>query len=78
MRAYIQPWIEYNDAFENHLSKSYHHTFADYVNAIRGAGLTIEQICEPIPPEKWKVLEKSKYEGFIETPVYLIIKMRRR
>ena len=33
-RAYIQPWLEYNDDYENHLSKSYHHTFSDYINAI--------------------------------------------
>ncbi len=78
MRAYIQPWIEYNEVFENHLSKSYHHTFADYVNAIIGVGLTIEQICEPMAPEKWKVSEPNRYEGFIETPVYMIIKMRKR
>lgn len=78
MRAYIQPWIEYNEAFENHFSKSYHHTFSDYVNAIIGAGLTIEQICEPMAPEKWKMSEPDKYEGFIETPVYMIIKMRKR
>lgn len=78
VRAYIQPWIEYNEAFENHLSKSYHHTFADYVNAIIGAGLMIEQIYEPMAPEKWKVSEPDRYEGFIETPVYMIIKMRKR
>ncbi len=78
VRAYIQPWIEYNEAFENHLSKSYRHTFADYVNAIIGAGLMIEQIYEPIAPEKWKVPEPDRYEGFIETPVYMIIKMRKR
>lgn len=77
MRAYVQPWIEYNEAFEDHLSKSYHHTFADYINAMIGAGLMIEQICEPMAPEKWKVSEPDRYEGFIETPVYMIVKMRK-
>ncbi len=77
-RAYIQPWIEYNEALENHLSKSYHHTFSDYVNAITGAGLAIEQICEPMAPEQCKVSEPDRYEGFLETPVYMIIKMRKR
>lgn len=77
-RAYIQPWIEYNEALENHLSKSCHHTFADYVNAITGAGLAIEQICEPMAPEQWKVSEPDRYEGFLETPVYMIFKMKKR
>lgn len=78
MRAYIQPWIEYNEAIENHLSRSYHHTFADYVNAIIRAGLTIEQICEPMAPQEWKVSWPSRYEGFMEAPVYMILKMKKR
>lgn len=78
MRAYIQPWIEYNEAFEDHLSRSYHHTFADYVNAIIGAGLTIERICEPMAPEEWKAVQPGRYEAFIETPVYMILKMKKR
>lgn len=77
MRAYIQPWLEYNDEYENHLSKSYHHTFADYMNAIIGAGLSIEKVCEPMPPEEWKESQPYRYEGFVESPVYMIIKMRK-
>ena len=77
MRAYIQPWIEYNDDYENHLSRSYHHTFADYINAIVGAEMTIEKICEPMAPEEWKKTQPYRYEGFIETPVYMVIKMKK-
>lgn len=77
MRAYIQPWLEYNDEYENHLSKSYHHTFADYMNAIIGVGLFIEKVCEPMPPEEWKESQPYRYEGFVESPVYMIIKMRK-
>ena len=77
MRAYIQPWLEYNDNFENHLSKSYHHTFSDYFNAIKKARLSIKNIIEPLPPEKWKVSQPDRYDGYIETPVYMIIKMRK-
>ncbi len=76
-RAYIQPWLEYNDDYENHLSKSYHHTFGDYINAIIEAGFTIEKICEPTPPEEWKTSQPERYDGFMETPVYMIIKMRK-
>lgn len=76
-RAYIQPWLEYNDDYENHLSKSYHHTFGDYINAIIESGLIIEKICEPMPPEAWKTTQPDRYDGFIETPVYMIIKMKK-
>ncbi|SDB13621.1 Methyltransferase domain-containing protein [Pseudobutyrivibrio sp. YE44] len=76
-RAYIQPWLEYNDDYENHLSKSFHHTFSDYTNAIIDAGLTIEKICEPMAPESWKDSQPYRYEGFIESPVYMILKMRK-
>ena len=73
-RAYIQPWIEYNDAYENRLSCSYHYMFSDYINAIIQAGLTITRVCEPMPPEAWKETEPYRYESFIETPAYMIIK----
>lgn len=74
-RAYIQPWIEYNDAFENRLSRSYHYTFSDYVNAILQAGLKIQEIREPLPPEAWKTASPARYESYIETPVYMILKL---
>lgn len=74
-RAYIQPWIEYNDAFENQLSRSYHYTFGDYVNAIIKSGLTLEEIKEPMPPEEWKENAFDRYDNFIETPTYMIMKI---
>lgn len=75
MRAYIQPWIEYNEKYENRLSKSFHHLFSDYVNAIIKAGLKICQIEEPLPPESWKTDCVERYEGYMETPVYMIMKL---
>jgi len=77
VRAYIQPWIEYNDRYEKRLSKSYHHLFSDYVNAINKAGLTICQIEEPMPPESWKNESKESYEGYMETPTFMIMKLKR-
>lgn len=74
-RAYIQPWIEYNDNYENHLSKSYHHLFGDYINAIIKAGLKIERIEEPLPPASWKSECEGRYEGYMETPVYMLLKL---
>lgn len=76
-RAYIQPWIEYNEKYENQLSKSFHHLFSDYMNAIIKAGLTICQIDEPVPPINWKTECIGRYEGYIETPVYMIMKLTR-
>lgn len=76
-RAYIQPWIEYNDNFENQLSRSYHYTFSDYINAILHAGLKIQEISEPMPPEAWKTTSFGKYDSYIETPTYCIFKLSR-
>lgn len=74
-RAYIQPWIEYNDNYENYLSKSYHHLFGDYVNSIIKAGLKITQVEEPLPPASWKSECMGRYEGYMETPVYMLLKL---
>lgn len=74
-RAYIQPWIEYNDQEENRLSTSFHYTFSDYVNAITAAGLTLREAREPLPPESWKNAFPERYESFIETPTYLIFRL---
>lgn len=76
-RAYIQPWIEYNESIENSLSSSYHYTFGDYINAIISAGLKIERVEEPYPPEKWKQNNNDRYNSFIETPSYMIIRLSR-
>ncbi len=76
-RAYIQPWIEYNDAMENFLSRSWHHTFSDYVNAAVGSGFSILEVQEPMPPEDWKESAPRRYDGFLETPSYLILKLWR-
>ncbi|SHJ31888.1 class I SAM-dependent DNA methyltransferase [Lutispora thermophila] len=74
-RAYVQPWIEYNDNIENYLSMSYHHTVGDYFNAIINAGFRIEKVEEPSPPESWKQSCYIRYNAFIETPSYMIIKL---
>ncbi len=76
-RGYIQPWIEYNDSIDDFLSFSFHHTFSDYLNAIIRSGLTMEEVQEPLPPEDWKERFPERYNGFIETPSYLIIKMHK-
>lgn len=77
VRAYIQPWIEYNPEIENYLSYSYHHTMSDYINSILKAGLQIKQLIEPLPPEEWKVTKSNRYVGYINTPTYAIFKIEK-
>ena len=74
-RAYIQPWIEYNDNFENQLSRSYHYTFGDYITAILQAGLKIQELREPMPPEVWKATAFGRYDNYIQTPTFMIFKL---
>jgi ubiquinone/menaquinone biosynthesis C-methylase UbiE len=77
IRAYVQPWIEYNPDIESFLSYSYHHTMADYINCIVDSGLSIKCLCEPLPPEEWKVNSPGRYYGYIDTPTYAIFKMEK-
>ena len=76
-RAYIQPRIEYNDEHENMLSRSYCHMFGNYVNAIFRAGLKIQEVREPVPPEEWKTENFGRYDHYIEMPAYLIFRLSR-
>lgn len=77
IRAYIQPWIQYNSEIENFLSFSYHHTMADYINSIIEAGLSIKSFVEPLPSEEWKKNNLERYSGYINTPTYAIFKIEK-
>ena len=76
-RGYVQPWIEYNDEMENFLSTSYHHTFSDYMEAVVGAGLKLDKMVEPPPPPSWRTSMPGRYQAFIETPSYLVMRLIR-
>lgn len=78
LRAYVQPWLEYNDRYENHLSTSYHHTFGDYIRSALQVGLSLCDVREPMPPESWKKDCPGRYESFVETPTYLVLKFVKR
>ena len=69
IREYVQPWDG-----EKSLSQSYHHTFSDYVNALVEAGFFIERMEEPLSPETWREEQPSRYNSYMATPTYLIIK----
>ena len=77
-RAYIQPWIEYNDEMDNFLSKSIHYTMSDYMKAIIQAGLYIDQMEEPEPPAEWEQTMPGRYFAFVETPTYMILKLKKK
>ena len=76
-RAYIQPWIEYNDDIPDFLSQSFHHTFADYLNAATEAGLTLTRAEEPLPPKAWETESPGRYEAFVETPSFLVMRLEK-
>ena len=71
------PWIEYNDKLENYLSCSYHHTVSDYINAMVTAGFTILRAEEPCPAEKWKDSMPNRYDACLQTPSFMIFKIRK-
>lgn len=77
LRAYIQPWIEYNDDVSDFLSYSYHHTMSDYINAIVKSGFQIKEMLEPMPPAEWKENNLPRYYGYLETPTYAIFKCQK-
>lgn len=57
------------------LSSSYHYTFSDYVNAILKSGLKIQEIREPLPPQAWEATSFGRYDNYIETPTYMVLKL---
>ena len=77
LRAYVQPWVEYNEEIDNYLSTSYHHTVSDYINAIIRAGLTVQRVEEPAPPKEWKEKFPGRYKAYIETPSFMIFKLKK-
>lgn len=77
IRAYMQPWIEYNPNVEKFLSYSYHHTMSDYINSIINAGLYIKELIEPLPPKNWEEEKPGRYSSYIKTPTYAIFNVQK-
>lgn len=75
MRAYVQPWIEFNPEVDNYLCKSYHHTFSNYLEAFIQNDLQLLAMREPTPPEAWKTEQPRKYFSYQKTPTYGIFKL---
>jgi ubiquinone/menaquinone biosynthesis C-methylase UbiE len=77
MRAYVQPWIEFNAEVDDYLCKSYHHTFSDYLEAFIQNDLQLLAMREPTPPEAWKTEQPRKYFSYQKTPTYAIFKLKK-
>lgn len=77
VRAYVQPWIALDDEIPDFLTESYHHTFGDYVEAVLSAGLRLTALREPMPPEEWKTAMPERYDSFLETPSFMVMKIEK-
>lgn len=77
IRAYVQPWIEYNQNVENFLTRSYHHTMSDYINSFVKAGFLINRLIEPLPPKEWETEKPGRYFSYMKTPTYAIFELKK-
>lgn len=57
--------------------EKYHRTFSEIVNALVGAGFSIEKMLEPIPDEE-TVRRDSRWERYFHKPNFLLIKAMKR
>ncbi|MCI0486531.1 MAG: class I SAM-dependent methyltransferase [Blastocatellia bacterium] len=78
VRSIRTPWLDFgNVSGEGRRIFSYHHTASDYFHAIRSAGLTITDLCEPEPPASFATKNPSRHEEAMRVPVYMIFRAGR-
>ena len=77
-RAYVQPWIEYNDALEDFLTESYHHTFSDYCSAFIASRFTISSVLEPQGDPDWCSKFPRAAEAFKNIPTYCVFRLEKK
>lgn len=53
----------------------YHRTFSEIINSVVGAGLSVEQVCEPVPSAE--MIEKRPRSDTLHKPMFLIIKAKK-
>jgi ubiquinone/menaquinone biosynthesis C-methylase UbiE len=79
LRSIETPWLEFGEvAAEGRRISCYHHTVADYFNAISSAGLTITALLEPKPSAEFASKNADRYYEAMRTPVFLIFKAEKR
>jgi ubiquinone/menaquinone biosynthesis C-methylase UbiE len=75
VRKIETPWLEFGEVSdEGRQIISYHHTVADYFNAIISAGLSVIEMREPRPSKEFAAKNPARYEEAMRVPVYLIFK----
>ncbi|MEW6206789.1 MAG: class I SAM-dependent methyltransferase [Acidobacteriota bacterium] len=75
VRRIETPWLEFGEVSgEGREITSFHHTVADYFNAIRSAGLNVIEMREPHPSKEFAARNAARYEEALRVPVYLIFK----
>jgi SAM-dependent methyltransferase len=78
-RTIETPWLAFGDvSSEGRRIFSYHHTTADYFKALRLAGLTVTDLCEPRPPDSFIEANAARFEEAMRVPVYLIFRATRK
>ena len=79
LRSIDTPWLDFGEvAAEGRRISCYHHTVADYFNAISSAGLAITALLEPEPSAEFASKNADRYDEAMRTPVFLIFKAERR
>ncbi|HXG93915.1 MAG TPA: class I SAM-dependent methyltransferase [Blastocatellia bacterium] len=74
-RTIETPWLGFGAvSSEGRTITCYHHTTADYFNAIQSAGLAITELCEPAPQLSFAEKNVARYDEAMSVPVYLIMK----
>ena len=56
----------------------YHHTIDEYFHAMRAAGLTLIDLCEPHPEAEFADKSAARYEEAMSLPLYLMFKAVRQ
>lgn len=75
-RSLETPWLDYGEVpDEGRRIVCYHHTTAEYFDAIASAGLRVTNVCEPEPPAEYRSQNALRYEEAMRVPVYLILKV---
>ena len=79
LRSIETPWREFGEvAAEGRRISCYHHTVADYFNALSSAGLAVTALLEPEPSAEFASKNADRYYEAMRTPVFLIFRSEKR
>jgi SAM-dependent methyltransferase len=73
LRCIETPWLGFGDVpDEGRRINCYHHTIAEYFDALAAAGLAVTRLLEPEPPPEFAAKNPARYEEANRRPLYLI------